>query len=238
MEKHGLTRKIATIQSNYIPWKGYFDIINHVDEFILYDDVQFTKNDWRNRNKIKTPQGAQWLTIPVKSEGGLHKLIKDTLAANDHWKIKHRDTLQMNYARAKYYREFSGWLDDLYIDAPSGSISDINYHFISRISKVLDIQTPITWVMDYGLTETDKNMRLIELCQKTHAEVYVSGPAASSYLNISLFADHGIKVEYFDYSGYLEYPQLFPPFDHYVSALDLVLNTGKESAKYFKRLPA
>jgi len=229
-------KKIAAIQSNYIPWKGYFDIINYVDEFILYDDVQYTKNDWRNRNKIKTHQGVQWLTIPVKAEGGLHKSIKDTQVANDNWNGKHRNAIHMNYAHAKHYKDYSDWLDILYEESPEKFLSKINHYFILHLCEALGISTPIAWVMDYSLQETDKNLRLVELCKKTGADVYVSGPAAQSYMDIKLFEQAGIDVEFFDYSEYPEYPQLHPPFEHFVSVIDLLLNAGGNSANFMKTI--
>ena len=229
-----MNKAIAIIQSDYIPWKGYFDLIASADEFILYDDVQFTKNDWRNRNKIKTPQGIQWLTIPVKAEGGLHKQIKDTRVANNEWKTKHRNTIQMNYARAPHYRVYASWLDQLYSTAPEQYLSEINRHFLAAICRMLEIQTPLTWVMDYDVQETDRNLRLIELCKKTGANRYFSGPAARDYLDVELFSNNGIEVIFFDYSNYPEYPQLYPPFSHYVSIFDLLLNAGPDAPKYLK----
>ena len=103
-------KKVAIIQSNYVPWKGYFDIINKVDEFILYDDVQYTRRDWRNRNKIKTPNGLHWLTIPVEVKGKYNQKIKDTIISEFNWTKKHWNAIKFNYANSKYFFEFKDFL--------------------------------------------------------------------------------------------------------------------------------
>jgi hypothetical protein len=225
------TKKIAILQSNYIPWKGYFDLINMVDEFILYDDMQYTKNDWRNRNRIKTPSGVQWLTIPVNNSLG--QVIKDTKIANSHWCKKHWLSLKHNYNQAKYFNQYENLFSELYLRNEDLFLSNINYKFIKAICDVLNIETKLSLSMEYTLVE-GKTERLLDLCKQAQATEYISGPSAKEYLQEDMFSQEGIKLIYMDYSDYPEYEQLFPPFEHGVSIIDLLFNEGDNSTKYMK----
>lgn len=226
-------KKVAIIQSNYIPWKGYFDVIASVDEFIVYDDVQFTKNDWRNRNKIKTPKGIEWITIPVGQDIG--RCIRDVKLINNRWQIKHWKTLESNYGKAKYFNEIARVLKPLYLDNNYATLSEVNISFIRAICKYLQIKTKISNSVDYKLIE-GKNERLVDLCIQAKATEYVSGPAAKDYLNEELFKLNGIDLSWADYSGYSEYDQLWGEFKHEVSILDLLFNCGQTSSNHMKYL--
>jgi len=219
-------KTIAIIQSNYSPWKGYFDIIRMVDEFMLFDEAQYTRRDWRNRNKIKTPQGAQWLTIPVQVKGKFHQRIDETLVSDAAWIDDHLKSIKHNYARAGAFKEVYPVLEELYRSlTPLTRLSDVNYALLRGLSDLLGIKTPLTWSTDYDSVE-GKTDRLISLCQQAGADEYISGPSARAYMDHDLFERSGIKLTYVDYSGYPEYPQIYPPFDHGVSLLDLLLNVG------------
>jgi hypothetical protein len=226
-------KKIAILQSNYIPWKGYFDLINQVDEFILYDDMQYTKNDWRNRNQIKTVNGTQWLSIPVKHKGKSLQKISETEIAKSNWGRKHWQTLIANYSKSPYFKDYREEFEALYLDCDETCLSQINYMFLTLINKILDIKTTISWSSDFNLVG-DKTERLISLCQDTQASEYISGPAAQSYMNEALFAESGIKVSWMDYSHYPEYQQLNPLFEHGVSIIDLIFNEGANASRYMK----
>ncbi len=226
-------KKIAVIQSNYIPWKGYFDIINYVDEFILFDETQYTRRDWRNRNKIKTPQGLLWITIPVKVKGKFKQLIKDVQVDGLAWRKTHWKSLVINYGKAKYFNKYKETFQALYMDSSEINLSNINYNFILAICKILGITTKMSWSMDYPLVE-GKTERIIDLCLQTEANEYISGPSAKSYLDEQLFQEAKIKLSYMDYSGYPEYNQQYPPFDHYVSIIDLLFNEGPNTPKFMK----
>ncbi|MBX2847247.1 MAG: WbqC family protein [Acidiferrobacterales bacterium] len=222
--------KVAVMQSNYIPWKGYFDMINSVDTFVLYDTVQYTKNDWRNRNKIVTRQGPQWLTIPVRVQS-LQQTINETRVAQSNWNKKHWSTLQANYAKSPYFSEYRSLIEDEYKGLTGLSLSEINHRLITIICEILEIGTNIIRSEDLELTG-DKNQRLIQICNLLGASSYLSGPAAKDYIDEALFEKNDIEVEWMRYENYREYPQLWPEFDHAVSVLDLIFNTGGE-AKYF-----
>jgi len=214
-------KKIAILQSNYIPWRGYFDIIKNVDTFVVYDEVQYTKNDWRNRNKIKTPNGLQWLTIPVKQKC-LEQKIFETEVVDQNWRRKHLNSIKLNYAKAPFFEMYINQLESLY-DGNEVLLSDINLKFIKGICKMLNIQTKIIDSRELEL-KGDKNQRLIDACIKLEATHYLSGKAAQSYIETQLFKDKGITVDWMDYSHYREYPQLHPPFVMGVSIIDYLLN--------------
>ena len=226
--------KVAISQSNYIPWKGYFDLIAHVDQFILFDDMQYTRRDWRNRNKIKTPQGLNWLTIPVKVKGKYFQKINETLVDGHNWKTNHLKQIEINYRKAEYFHEVYSLLEPLYLENKTEYLSEINKSFIIKINEYLGIETKILTSDQFDLLK-DKNERLIKLCKEVNAEVYVTSPAAKVYLDESQFINENIIVEWFDYDGYLTYPQLWGQFEHFVSVIDLLFNCGKNSINYFKR---
>ena len=203
-----------------------------VDEFVLYDDVQYTKNDWRNRNRIKTRNGAQWITIPVSQES-LSQRICDTKVANRLWREKHWKSICQWYPRANFFKTYKGIFEDLYLGDNESYLSRINYTFISAINGILGIGTKISWSVDYDVVE-GRTERLVNLCKQMGATEYISGPAARSYIEEDLFDNEGICVSYMDYSGYPEYDQLFPPFEHSVSIIDLIFNKGPDAPKYMK----
>jgi hypothetical protein len=226
-------KTIAIMQSNYIPWKGYFDMINMVDEFILFDDVQFTKRDWRNRNLIKTPNGPRWLTIPVEVKGKYFQNIKDTRIADNNWNGKHLKTLKYNYSNTIWFSRYIELFEELYLRNNDKYISQINYKFISVINELLGINTKIRFSSEFELKE-DKTERLISLCKQTDATCYLSGPAAKDYINEELFVLNNVNLKWMDYENYPVYNQLYPPFIHQVSILDLLFNEGPESTKFMK----
>ena len=226
-------KKVAILQSNYIPWKGYFDLINMVDEFILYDDVQYTRRDWRNRNKIKTPTGSKWITIPIDVKGKYYQLLKDTKISNQQWNHDHWRNVVHNYSKAKYFNYSKNIFEKLYLDSNETLLNEINHRFMVAICEILGIKTKISWSMDYNLVE-GKTEKLVDLCKQTGADEYISGPAAKDYIDEDMFKKERIKLSYIDYFGYPEYEQLYPPFDHSVSIIDLIFNEGPDAPKYMK----
>lgn len=226
-------KRVAIVQSNYIPWKGYFDLIHLVDEFILLDDLQYTRRDWRNRNKIKTPSGLEWLTIPVQVKGKYFQAINETRISEPEWNVRHWRTIAHNYATAPYFDTCRSFLQQLYESATDPLLSRVNYHFLKALCDFLNIKTKISWSSDYELVE-GKTERLISLCKQANASEYVSGPSAQNYLDEAMVADAGLSLHYMDYSGYPEYNQLYPPFEHGVSILDLILSEGPNATRCMK----
>lgn len=228
-------KKVAILQSNYIPWKGYFDLIAAVDEFIIYDDMQYTRRDWRNRNQIKTPQGVQWLTVPVLVKGKYHQKIRDTEIVGTDWASTHWTTLYQSYKKSPHFDEIASWLEPLYREQTYTHISDLNRKFIEHICLYLGINTKISNCWDYPLTE-GKTERLVNLCTSAGGREYISGPSAKNYIDEQLFLDAGIKLTWFDYVGYPPYPQLWGDFTHGVTILDLLFNCGSNGRHYMRHV--
>lgn len=229
-----MAKKIAIVQSSYIPWKGYFDLIRAVDEFVLYDDMQFTKRDWRSRNRIKTAQGLHWLSIPVDVKGKFNQSIREARIAEPGWSLQHWNSLRHAYAKSPYFRDYDSVLAPVFADlADEPMLNQVNHRLITTICEILGIKTPITWSMDYPQRE-GKCERLISICQAAGATHYLSGPAARDYMDMELFAEAGISVGFADYSGYREYPQPHGPFEHGVTVLDLLLCVGPKAMDYMK----
>lgn len=226
-------KKIIITQSNYIPWKGYFDSINIADEFILYDDMQFTRRDWRNRNQIKTRDGIKWLTIPVEVKGKYFQKINETKISDSDWGEKHWTTILHNYSKAKYFNEYKKLFEDLYLNNKEEYLSKVNYNFLKTVCELLGIKTKMIWSDEFNLLE-EKTERLVDICKARGATDYYSGPAAKAYMNEELFERENIKVHYFDYSGYPDYNQLYGDFTHAVSIIDLIFNEGPNSTKFMK----
>jgi len=226
-------KKVAILQSNYIPWKGYFDMIAAVDEFILYDDVQFTKNDWRNRNRIKTPAGVAWISVPVGKSIG--RLIREVELTDDRWQEKHWRTIEHNYGRAAHFEEIAAFIEPLYRREAYTTLSGLNRRFIEAVCAYLGVKTRITNSWDYH-AGGGKTERLVDLCVQAGASEYISGPAAKDYIDVGAFTKRGMKVSWFDYAGYPEYQQLWGEFVHDVSILDLLLNCGPAAPRYMKHV--
>jgi hypothetical protein len=208
-------------------------MINLVDEFILYDDRQYTRRDWRNRNRIKTPSGSRWLTIPVQVKGRYHQRIDETVVEDAGWAASHWEAIRHNYRRARYFEPYAPLLEKLYLGTTVPFLSRINRRFIDAVCGVLSIRTAISWSTDYEASG-DRSDRLASLCVATGASHYLSGPRARAYLDHSPFAANGIEVIFMDYDNYPEYPQLYPPFDHRVTIWDLILHVGERAPAYMK----
>lgn len=217
-------KRIAIIQSSYIPWKGYFDIIHDVDEFIFLDDAQFTTRDWRTRNRIKTANGLLWLSIPAGSDR--NRRICDVTLSDHAWQAKHWKSIRYAYSSAPFFDCYRQLFEEIYLGRTWTSLSELNQSMTRMIaSRILGIRTAFTDSRQYATTcrRADKLIELVTLAQGSH---YLSGPSARAYIDPSMFASSGIQLEYKHYDGYPEYPQLYQPFEHTVSILDLIFNTG------------
>jgi hypothetical protein len=228
-----MTKKVAIVQSNYIPWKGYFDMIAAVDEFILYDDVQYTRRDWRNRNQIKTPQGRQWLTVPVKVKGRYEQSIRETEIDGTQWARAHWKALAQNYRRAPHFAQVAARFEPLYLKREHTHLSPLNRALIEAACAYLGITTKISNSWDYASID-GRTERLADLCAQSGGTEYVSGPAARDYIQERVFSERGIRLTWFEYAGYPEYPQLWGGYAHGVSILDLLFNCGHDAPRYMK----
>lgn len=237
--KHRMRNRVVIIQTNYIPWKGYFDLLSHADTVVYLDSVQSTKNDWRNRNQIKTHAGKTWLTIPVQHSNQLR--IREVTVSSTNWHHKHYRTLSQSYARAPYASELLQRIEEWYREAGEHThLSEINRVFLRHLTSFLDISPRIHEAEAILPSEEHDNLeptqRLVEICKRLGATSYLSGPAASLYLNEDMFRAESIGVEWFDYDGYSVYPQLHGQFDHAVSILDLILMVGADARNFAVRM--
>ena len=225
-------KKVAILQSNYIPWKGYFDIIGSVDLFIFHDDLQYTKGDWRNRNKIKTPNGLEWLTIPCGTSE--KRLICEVELKDKSWQKKHWNKISASYRKAPFFKEYEPLFKDIFLNREWDNLSEFNQYFIKYISReILGFETEFDDSRRYNLVSS-KAKRVIELLKKSNADCYLSGPSAKNYISDNMFLENDIQIEWMDYSNYPEYNQLHGEFKHDVSIIDLFFNQGDQSLNFLK----
>lgn len=227
-------KRVAIVQSSYIPWRGLFDMLNGVDEFILFDDMQFVKRHWHNRNCIKTSAGLQWLTIPVQTKGRYLQSIDETLVAGD-WVDSHWSSICHAYARAACFAEYGPLVKDLYDRAASLTrLSEVNHLFLTELARLIGIQTPVRWSAEF-VAEGRKTDRLVSICKAVGATRYLSGPSAKTYIEPEKFDAAGVTLEWMNYDGYVPYPQLHGLFEPAVSVLDLLFNTGSATLGFIRR---
>lgn len=226
--------KCVILQPSYIPWRGYFDQIAKADLFIFYDDVQYDKHGWRNRNRIKTQQGGQWLTIPVHSKGVVLEntpINQIEIAWEQSWAEKHWRAVQQTYSKAPHFKEYAPWLEQMYQLRPT-LLVDFIIPLTVEIARKLGI-CHTRFMRSSELSATgQKTDRLIQILTQVGCTHYISGPSAQNYIEDEKFEAAGISLEYMVYN-YPEYPQLYPPFDPNITVLDLLFMTGEAAAQYF-----
>lgn len=226
--------KCAILQSNYIPWKGVFDMINQVDTFVFLEDVQFTKQDWRTRNRIKHQTGLLWLSVPVKNTYSAQSKIYEISILNEqsgfNWQKKHYRSIFMSYAKAPYFKDYQWLLKKIYLEQIWENLSEFNIYVTKLLCKVLNIKTKFINSIDLDINGL-KDDKIIRICDKLCVDLYLSGPSAKNYIIQEKFLDSGIQLEYMNYN-YPEYKQLYGEFNHYVTVLDVIFNCGSDADKY------
>lgn len=220
--------KAAIIQSSFIPWKGYFDIIHDADVFVFLEDVQYTRHDWRSRNRIKTPGGIKWLSVPVI--GGIRQQLWEAKIDGRQWADVHKKTIHHSYASSPYYQCYKDEIFRIF-DGSYETISELNIGAIKRIAVLLGIRMKFvnSRSLNVGGRKDDK---LIGICHTVGADEYISGPSAQAYIRPEKFARAGIRLSYKSYLGYPEYRQLWGGFEHYLSVIDLIFNCGEHAPDY------
>lgn len=223
--------RVGVIQSSFVPWRGYFDFIASVDVFVFHDDIQYTKGDWRNRNKIKTPKGIEWITVPVSYKAVTQLICETPIDHSTAWQKKQRRIWEANYRAATFYStamELLGGFDE----KNHQTITQLNTYLIRRICDYLEIKTPMILSTELSL-QGSKTERLIDLLKKLKATSYLSGPSADAYLDKEAFRENDIRLEYKSYD-YAPYPQLWGEFIGEVTVLDLIANCGPQAKKHLR----
>lgn len=216
--------RVTILQPNYIPWRGYFNFFKQSDVFVFYDDVQYTKNDWRNRNLLKTPDGSQWLTIPVNNKNR-KTLIKDIQMPDSGWQDRHLDLIERNYKNAPYFREIRSILYDVFLEART-SLRDLNVRLIEEFNDFIGLRCSAVYSSEIGYSDLRATDRLVAICKHLGATEYLTGDAAKDYLEVEKFGD--IRVLWHKYKERV-YPQLWGDFQSRVSIIDLLMNCGTKS---------
>jgi hypothetical protein len=215
------------LQPGYLPWLGFFDQMRRADVFVYYDDVQYDKHGWRNRNRVKSPNGPQWLTVPVRHHGlGQPRIIDVEIDAGAPWARKHVGTLKQFYAKAPFTRHYLPELEEL-LTRPWTRLVDLDIAVVALVAKWLGLAPEIYRSSELGIA-AEQSERLLRLCEHFGATRYLSGSAARDYLDVELFNRREVDVAWQDYR-HPEYAQQYGGFVPYLSAIDLLLNCGEES---------
>jgi hypothetical protein len=226
--------RICIIQSCYIPWKGFFDLIGRCDEYVIYDSAQYVKRHWHNRNRVKTANGVEWLTIPVVTKGRFEQPI-DQVEIEKPWADKHWRTIELAYSRAAFFEPIAPTVKGWYERADQQPrLTDVNAIFLHGIAGLLGLKTRIIRDTAYPAHGV-RTERLLGIARAVGADRYLSGPSARAYLDEALLASAGIATEWMSYEGYPEYRQLHGGFEHAVTALDLLFNIGPKARHYMNR---
>lgn len=225
-------KTVAILQPNYIPWKGVFELMRRVDAFVFFDDVQYTKKDWRNRNRIKTSYGIKWVTVPVRySQSNPQPIHRVEIDNSQSWQDKHFAAIQSAYREAPFFESALPLLHDLYKSNRFSHIADLSIYSTKKIADAFDIRTQYYRSSELGVEGAKDGSRAIAICRAVGATHFINGPSSKGFLNENLFSEAGISLEYMTYS-YPEYAQLHGPFVHEVSALDLLFHCGPDSLRF------
>ena len=221
--------KIGILQPSYLPWLGFFEQMIKCDIFVYLDDVQYTKNDWRNRNRIKTMDSFQWLTVPVSYKFG-QKIREVTINNTYPWKRKQINALRTWYNKSRYYNDY---IEDVrqILKREWTYIVDLDIEFIRWLNKKLNITTKTISSSEISTNSHDKQYRLIEICKVLDCDCFYEGESGRNYIDVELFKSQGIAVEFQRYQ-HPKYPQLWGEFVPYLSVIDLMFNNGPESLDY------
>jgi hypothetical protein len=211
-------------QSNYLPWKGYFDLVRRVDILVLLENVQFTRRDWRSRNLIKTPDGVQWLTVPVRAPNGRSTSISEAEVTDPKWAQSHLRAFELSYRRTPYFERVFELLHER-LDPKEALLSNLNEQVLRALLTFMGLDVEVRTSRG-PVEEVDPSERIIDLVQRCGGTRYISGPAARAYLDTDIFEQAGVNVDFFEYPQYPEYDQVWPPFRHDVSIVDTLFHLG------------
>jgi hypothetical protein len=225
--------RVTILQPSYLPWLGYFEQMHRSDQFVLYDDVQFTRRDWRNRNRIRVQEGSIWLTVPVIQKNKFEQNLLETKIDNStSWKRKHLETIRCHYSKTPFFDLHFPWCEKIF-NSEWNFLLDLSLETIQYLKGQLKINTPLLRSSELGGTG-DKTERLISICKQLGATHYLSGESARNYISEKDFSDQGIELEYQEYQ-HPEYPQRYEGFVPFLSTIDLLFNCGNKSLDLLKQ---
>lgn len=222
--------RVVVLQPTYLPWIGYFGMIDLADVFVFYDDVQFSVQSWQQRNKIKTAQGWMWLTVPVVRQFG--STINETRINNStNWNKKHSESIRQSYSKAPFFNKYASIFEETYESAWE-YLADLNIALIKEITRVSGLETKFMVSSELEVKGA-KTERLMSTLKKVGADEYISGPGAKDYIEINSFRENNIKLYWYEYEHPV-YPQIRGEFVSFLSIVDLLFNTGDEAVKYIR----
>ena len=225
--------RVAILQPSYLPWLGFFNQMHRSDQFILYDDVQFTRRDWRNRNRVRVLEGSAWLTVPVIQKNKYDQSLLETKIDNStSWKRKHLETIRCHYSKTPFFDMYFPWCEKVF-NSDWNFLLDLSLETIQYLKGELKINTPLLRSSELG-ESGNKTERLISICKQLGATKYLSGDSARNYISEKDFSDQGIELEYQEYQ-HPEYPQRYEGFVPFLSTIDLVFNCGDKSIEFLKQ---
>lgn len=229
-------KRVTLLQSNYLPWRGYFDFMAKSDEFIVYDSCQYTVNDWRNRNQLKTHDGVRWITVPVITKGRFRQRITEAEVADHKWIKAHLSTIAAALGKAEHGKPALTLLGECFeVAAKTRSLHEINVRFLEAIHGSLGLECRLTDDSDYDVDtigDLSPSAKVAELVQRAGATRYLTGPRGLDYLEPTDFSTRGIAIDVLDYSTLGPYPQLYGEFVDHLSVIDLLANAGADAASY------
>ena len=228
-----LSMRVSILQISYLPWLGFFEQMHRSDQFVLYDDIQFTRREWRNRNRIRIEEGSTWLTVPVIQKNKYKQTLLETKIDNTtSWKRKHLETIRCHYSKTPFFDLYFPWCEKVY-NSEWNYLLDLSLETIQYLKEELKIKTPIVRSSELG-GAGNKTQRLISICKKLGATHYLSGESARSYILDSEFSNQNIELEYQEYQ-HPEYPQRYEGFVPFLSTIDLLFNCGEKSLGILKQ---
>lgn len=227
--------KLAAIQSSFIPWRGYFNLIRTVDKFIFYENTQYTRRDWRNRNKIKTSNGVAWITVPIQSKGNYETKLCDIKLSETPWRKKQLSLIQHAYKKTPFFDDIYPIISEVIEDNSVNGLSDLNIALIKNICRYLGFKTEFiidTDLIDQTFINLSKTEKLLYFCQVTNSKQYFTGPSAANYMETSILTNAKVDVIFFEYQQAKFYDQLWGKFEKDLSILDLLFNLGDDTPDF------
>ena len=225
--------RVTILQPSYLPWLGFFEQMSRSDKFVLLDDVQYTRRDWRNRNRIRVRENWIWLTVPVQQKSRFSQSLLETRIDNSvSWRRKHLETLRQHYCKAPFFEKYFPRCQQIY-EKDWEFLFDLCLETINLIKEEMGIETPLLRSSEMKLSG-EKTERLVSICRELGATHYLSGESGSDYISQEDFSNQGIELEYQNYEHPV-YPQRYPGFVPHLSTIDLLFNCGEQSLSILKQ---